>query len=40
MRRFRSTREREVVLLEDLLLVGGMALFCLFIAYERMCNKL
>jgi hypothetical protein len=40
MRRTRSTREREAVLVEDLLLVGGIVLFCLFIAYERLCNRL
>ena len=27
-------------MLEDLLLFGGVVLFCAFIAYERMCNRL
>lgn len=33
-------RAKESAMLDILFFGGGLALFCLFIAYERLCNRL
>jgi hypothetical protein len=40
MRPVRVLRTKEAPMLDFLFLGGGVLLFCLLIAYERLCNRL